>query len=211
VMMSDVTQARVTSCATKTSWLNLSTAIPCSIFSRSGAFRDVYNLNHLERFVEQPRFCVATSGEAYLARAIQATHAAGQQASTSPAQCANSATRSGARRTAILATMRPAGATEQRVQKPKAWMATRRKQTEEEAARLPRGGSSPTFQDADDTAPWLPRVRLVPLSCYACLSCTQRLGLLIERGGAPFDGVHRGSIMPDSSPTFTTLPCFCLY
>jgi len=72
---------------------------------------------------------VATSGEAYLARAIQATHAAGQQASTSPAQCANSAPRSGAGRTAILATMRPAGATEQRVQKPKAWMATRRKQT----------------------------------------------------------------------------------
>ena len=100
----------------------------CSIHGCSGAFRDCYNLNHLNGLLNSLAWMWrgAASAQTSLARAIQATHAAGQQASTSPAQRASSGTRPGGR-TAILATLRPAGVTEQRVQQPKAWTAARRK------------------------------------------------------------------------------------
>ena len=112
-------------CATK---IPGCTDTPCSIHGRSGAFRDGYNLNHLNGLLNSTAWVWrgAASAQTFLARAIQATHAAGQQASTSPAQRASSGTRPGGRK-AILATLRPAGVTEQRVQQPKAWTAARRK------------------------------------------------------------------------------------
>ena len=81
------------------------TYIPCSIHGRSRAFSDGYNLNHLNGLLNSLAWVWrgAASAQASLARAIQATHAAGQQASTSPAQGASSGTRPGGR-TAILAT-----------------------------------------------------------------------------------------------------------
>ena len=73
--------------------------MPCSILS----FRDVYNLNHVNGLLNSLAW--VWRGEARerasLAPAIQAMHAAGQQASTSPAQRASSGTRPGGR-TAIL-------------------------------------------------------------------------------------------------------------
>ena len=115
----------IRACATK---IPGCTDTPCSIHGRSGAFRDGYNLNHLNGLLNSLAWVWrgAASTQTSLARAIQATHAAGQQASTSPAQGASSGTRPGGQ-TAILATLRPAGVTEQRVQQPKAWTAARRK------------------------------------------------------------------------------------
>ena len=109
----------------KNSWLY---RYPLSIHGRSGAFKDGYNLNHLNGLLNSIAWVWrgAASAQTFLSRAIQATHAAVQQASTSPAQRASSGTRPGGR-TAILATLRPAGVTEQRVQQPKAWTAARRK------------------------------------------------------------------------------------
>ena len=50
----------IRACATK---IPGCTDTPCSIHGRSGAFRDGYNLNHLNGSVEQHRLGVARSGE----------------------------------------------------------------------------------------------------------------------------------------------------